>query len=152
MKILGREPALWLSLVAVIVKLSTAFGLDLSDKQQAVVNAFAAAVVGLLVALTVHDGVNAAILGLVQAGMSLAIGFGLHWSADQQSTVMSLASVLIAMWTRTQVTAKVPAKAHTAAGAAGAADAKAVPAQKAAAAKKSGTAQKAAAKKTDKAE
>jgi uncharacterized protein (DUF697 family) len=108
MKILGREPALWLSLLAIVVKLSTAFGLDLSDKQQAVVNAFAVAIVGLLVALSVHDGVNAAVLGLIQAGMSLAIGFGLHWSPDQQSTVMSLASALIAMWTRTQVTAKVP--------------------------------------------
>jgi hypothetical protein len=57
-KIFGREPALWLALLAVIVKLSTAFGLDLTDKQQAVINAAAAALVGVLVAISVHDGIS----------------------------------------------------------------------------------------------
>jgi hypothetical protein len=109
MKIFGREPALWLALLAVIVKLSTAFGLDLSDKQQAVINALAAAIAGLLVSISVHDGVGAAVIGLVQAGLALAVGFGLHWSPEQQATALSLASALVAMWTRTQVTAKVPA-------------------------------------------
>jgi uncharacterized protein (DUF697 family) len=107
-KIFGREPALWLALLAVIVKLSTAFGLDLTDKQQAVINAAAAALVGVLVAISVHDGISAAVLGLVQAGIALAIGFGLHWTPDQQATVMSFAAALVAMWTRTQVIAKKP--------------------------------------------
>jgi len=111
MKIFGREPALWLALIAVAVKLGTAFGLDLSDKQQAVINALAAAIAGLLVAINVHDGIGAAVLGLVQAGLALAVGFGLHWTPEQQATVLSLASALVAMWTRTQVTAKVPATA-----------------------------------------
>src|SRR4051812_3790675 len=111
MKIFGREPALWLALFAVVVKLATAFGLDLTDGQQAGINAGAAAVVGLLVALSVHDGISAAVLGLFQAGLALAVGFGLHWSPEQQSTALSLAAALIAMWTRTQVTAKVPAAA-----------------------------------------
>lgn len=108
MKIFGREPALWLALVAVAVKLSTAFGLDLSDGQQAVVNAIAAALVGLIVAVMVHDGVGAAVIGFVQAAVALAVGFGLHWSPDQQAVVLSFASALVAMWTRTQVTAPVP--------------------------------------------
>lgn len=43
MKIFGREPAAWLALIAVAVKLSTAFGLDLTDGQQATINAVAAA-------------------------------------------------------------------------------------------------------------
>ncbi|WP_329133296.1 hypothetical protein OG552_15510 [Streptomyces sp. NBC_01476] len=113
MKIFGREPALWLALVAVAVKLATAFGLDLTNDQQAVINAVAAAVVGVLVAFSVHDGINAAILGLVQAGLALAAGFGLHWTPEQQSTVLSLTAAVVAMWTRTQVTAKVPAAAVT---------------------------------------
>ncbi|WP_329131752.1 hypothetical protein OG552_11075 [Streptomyces sp. NBC_01476] len=107
--IFGREPALWLALVAVAVKLATAFGLDVTTDQQAVINAVAAALVGVIVAFLVHDGISAAILGLVQAGVALAVGFGLDWSADQQAVVLSLASALVAMWTRTQVTAKVPA-------------------------------------------
>lgn len=108
MKIFGREPAAWLALVAVIVKLSTAFGLDLTDKQQAVINAAAAALVGLIVAFTVHDGIGAAAVGFLQAAIALAVGFGLHWSPEQQAVVLSFASALVAMWTRTQVTAPVP--------------------------------------------
>lgn len=107
MKIFGREPALWLALIAVGVKLLTAFGLNVSGQQQAVINAVAAALVGLIVAISVHDGVGAAVLGFVQAGVALAVGFGLDWSADQQAIVLSLASALVAMWTRTQVTAPV---------------------------------------------
>lgn len=107
-KIFGREPALWLALVAVAVKLSTAFGLDLTSDQQAVVNAVAAALVGLAVAVMVHDGIGAAVIGAVQAAVALAVGFGLHWSPDQQAVVLSSASALVAMWTRTQVTAPVP--------------------------------------------
>lgn len=108
-QIFGREPALWLALVAVAVKLATAFGLDLTDGQQALVNAGAAAAVGLAVAFLVHDGIGAAILGLVQAGIALAVGFGLHWSPGQQSTALAFLAAIVAMWTRTQVTAKVPA-------------------------------------------
>jgi hypothetical protein len=107
MKIFGREPALWLALVAVAVKLSTAFGLDLSNGQQATVNAIAAALVGLLVAVSTHDGIGAAVIGFLQAGVALAIGFGLHWDPEQQATVMSFAAALVAMFVRTQVTAPI---------------------------------------------
>ncbi|MEC3994008.1 hypothetical protein VSR01_10805 [Actinacidiphila sp. DG2A-62] len=108
MKIFGREPALWLALIAVAVKLSTAFGLDLTSDQQAVINAVAAALVGLIVAITTHDGIGAAVIGFVQAGLALAVGFGLHWSPEQQAVVLSFVSAIVAMWTRTQVTAPVP--------------------------------------------
>jgi hypothetical protein len=107
--IFGREPAAWLALVAIIIKLVCAFGLNLSTDQQAWVNAAAAALVGLIVAITVHDGIGAAVVGLVQAGLALAVGLGLDWSADRQAVVLSLASAIVAMWTRTQVTAKVAA-------------------------------------------
>lgn len=103
----GREPALWLALVAVAVKLGTAFGLNLTTDQQAVVNALAAAIAGLLIAVMVHDGIAAAALGLVQAALALAVGLGLDWSADRQAVVMSFAAAIAAMWTRTQVTAPV---------------------------------------------
>ncbi|MHA6765285.1 hypothetical protein [Streptacidiphilus sp. PAMC 29251] len=108
-KIFGREPVLWLALIAVIVKFVSAFWLHTSADQQAVINAAAAAAVGLLVALSTHDGVNAAILGFVQALVALGVGFGLHWAPDQQALVMSLATAVLAMFTRTQVTAPVSA-------------------------------------------
>jgi hypothetical protein len=107
--ILGREPALWLALVAVAVKLSVAFGADLTSDQQSVLNAVAAALVGLVVAFLVHDGIGAAVVGFIQAAVALAVGFGLHWSPEQQAVVLSFASAIVAMWTRTQVTARKPA-------------------------------------------
>lgn len=108
MKLLGREPALWLALIAAGVKLTTAFGAHVTANQQAAINTTAAAVVAVIIAFMVHDGVGAAILGFVQAALAAAVGFGLHWSADRQAIVMSTAAAVVAMWTRTQVTAPVP--------------------------------------------
>lgn len=110
-KILGREPALWLTLVAVLVKVATAYGLNLTIDQQALVNAAAAAIVGLVIAAIVHEGAVAAITGLTQAGIALAVGFGAHLSADQQAALMSLVAIAVGMYVRTQVTAPVSAKA-----------------------------------------
>lgn len=109
MKIFNREPAVLLAFVAVVVKLATAFGLHLTADQQSVINAVAAALVGLVVAVMAHDALSAPILGLAQAALSLALGFGLNWSADQQSVVMSFVAIVVSMFVRTQVTAKVPA-------------------------------------------
>lgn len=109
MKIFGREPAAILAFIAVVIKLVAAFGINLTTDQQAVLNAVAAAAVGLAVAVMAHDSLAAPIYGLAQAGLALAVGFGLHWSADQQAIVLSAVQVAVAMFLRTQVTAKVPA-------------------------------------------
>jgi hypothetical protein len=114
-RILGREPVLWLSLVSIGVKVISAFLVHVSTDQQAVINAAAVAVAGLLVAVTTHDGESGAILGVVQALLALGVGFGLRWTPDQQAMVMSLASMLVAMFVRTQVTAPVAPSAPIAA-------------------------------------
>lgn len=111
MKIFGREPAAILAFVAVVIKLVAAFGVNLTADQQAVLNAVAAAVVGLVVAVLAHDALAAPLYGLAQAALALAVGFGLHWSADRQAVVLSFVQVAIAMFLRTQVTAKVPSSA-----------------------------------------
>jgi hypothetical protein len=109
-KILGREPALWLALAAGLVKLIGAFWLHLSVDQQSLINALIAAIVGLVVARIVHDGMSAALLGVAQGSLALSVGFGLHMSADLQATILSTVGVAIAMFVRTQVTAPVPAE------------------------------------------
>jgi len=91
--------------------MATAFGLDVTGEQQAVVNALAAALVGLVLAVMARDGVGAAVLGIVQAAVALAVGFGLDWSAERQAVVLSVAAAVVAMFDRTQVTAPVPASA-----------------------------------------
>jgi hypothetical protein len=111
MKIFGREPAAIVAFAAVAIKLVAAFGVNLSTDQQAVLNAVAAAAVGLVVAVLAHDALAAPLYGFAQAGLALAVGFGLHWSADQQAIVLSFVQVAIAMFLRTQITAKTPATA-----------------------------------------
>lgn len=109
-KIFGREPVLWLALVAVLVKFIAAFWVHVSADQQAVINVAAAAVMGLMVALIVGDGISAAVLGLIQAVLAVFVGFGFHLDADHQALVMSVATAIVAMFTRTQVTAPVGPK------------------------------------------
>lgn len=109
--IFKREPALWLGLVAITVKLLAAFGLDVSAEQQAVINAVAAALVGLVLAVMAGDAIGAAVLGFAQAALALAVGFGLDWSAEQQAVVLAAAAAVVAMWDRTQIVAPAPAAA-----------------------------------------
>ncbi|MCX5209828.1 hypothetical protein OG689_11080 [Kitasatospora sp. NBC_00240] len=110
-KIFGREPALLLALVAAVVNGLPGLGVDLTSGEQAALNTAAATVVAIAIAVIVHDGLGAAILGLIQALGSLVIGFGFHWNTEQQAAVMLIATAAVAVWTRTQVTAPVPAKA-----------------------------------------
>lgn len=108
MKILGREPALLLGFVAAALKLAAAFGLNVSDTQQALVNAALAAAVGVWLAIIAKDGaLGAAITQLAQAFMALFVGFGLDWTAAKQATVMATIAATLAMWERTQITAPV---------------------------------------------
>jgi hypothetical protein len=76
----------------------------------AVLNAAATAVAGLIVALVVRkDGQVAAILGVAQALLALAIGFGLDLSAERQAVVMSVVGAVAAAFIRSQVVAPVSA-------------------------------------------
>ncbi len=104
----SRDPALWLTLVATAVRLASAFLFHLTGEQQAVVNAAATAVAALIVAFVVaHDGQVAAILGVAQALLALAIGFGLNISAENQAVIMSFVGAAAAAFVRTQVIAPV---------------------------------------------
>jgi hypothetical protein len=46
----------------------------------------------------------AAILGLIQAGLALAIGFGLSLSGEQTALVMAFSAAAVAILTRQSVT------------------------------------------------
>lgn len=106
----GRDPALYLTVFATAVRLGAAFLFHISDEQQAVLNAVATAVAGLIVAVMVrHDGQVAAILGLAQALLALAVGFGLNISAENQAVIMSFIGAVTAAFVRTQVVAPTSA-------------------------------------------
>lgn len=107
---LSRDPALYLTLFATLVRFAAAFVFHFNDGQQAVLNAAATAVAGLIVALVVKkDGQVAAILGVFQALIALAVGFGLDISAERQAVIMSVVGAVAAAFVRSQVVAPVSA-------------------------------------------
>lgn len=112
--LLGREPALWVAVLTAALGALTAFGVNVDANVQAVIVAAASAVLGLVVAITVHDGVAAAVLGLAQALVSLVVGFGYDLSADDQMKIMGLVIAAVAWYTRKVSTPPVPAAASPA--------------------------------------
>lgn len=107
----GREPAVWAGLVAVVVQFVSAFALDVNADVQTGVNVAAAALLGLLVAVKVRDGIVAALTGFAQAALALGMNLGLDWSAVRQAAAMAFITVVAQAFVRTQVTAPVPAAA-----------------------------------------
>ncbi|REF00056.1 hypothetical protein [Thermomonospora umbrina] len=110
MKILGRDPAAWLALVAVGVQFLVAWGVDLSEAQQAGVNAVATMGMGLAIAWVVaRDKVIPAAAGLLTAVLQLGVSFGWDIDQDQIATAGALLTAVLALYLRTQVTARVAA-------------------------------------------
>jgi hypothetical protein len=104
-----RDPALVGGTLLAAVQVALTL-VDWTPDQAALINAFATAVVGFVVALAVRsDRWVPALLGLIQSASAVVVGFGLHWTPEQQAAVMLLATSVAAVATRTQVTAPVPA-------------------------------------------
>lgn len=108
MKIFGREPALLLGLFSAALQFLVAFWLHWDNATVAVVNAAAAAVLGFITAWATRavDGgssLQAAILGLAQALLTLGATFGLDWSAVQVASVMGFVAVLASAYVRGHV-------------------------------------------------
>lgn len=111
MKILAREPALVLGLIAAGVKL-LGYELDVSDGIQTAINAIAAGVVAIIIAFVAQNGAwGAAILQTAQAVMSLFVGLGLDWSADRQALWMASIAATLAVVERFMVTPPLPTTA-----------------------------------------
>jgi hypothetical protein len=109
MKLFGREPALFLALFAALIQVLSTFIVPLTPEQQSLVNAGAVALAGLITAVLVHDGVQAAVLGFLQGLLSLAVGFGAHIDPGRQAVIMAAVAAGIALWVRDRVTAPVTA-------------------------------------------
>lgn len=109
-KVLGRDPAVILAAVGAFWQILSAFGLNFDGQLQAIVTAVVAAVLGLVVAVQVGDGVIAAVTGLITAGISLVSYFALDWSAETQAQVVGAIMLIIAAFVvMPRVTAPVPA-------------------------------------------
>ncbi|MFD9721026.1 hypothetical protein [Streptomyces sp. NPDC059076] len=108
-KFFGREPSAILGLVAVTIQFVSAFIVEVSADTQTLINAAAAATVGLIVAYIVQDGLLAALTGFAQAAMALGMNLGLDWSTARQAAAMITITTIAQFWlVRSQVTAPVP--------------------------------------------
>lgn len=108
-KIYGREPAVWLAALGALWQILSAFGLDFDPQLQSIVTAVVAALLGLVVAVQVGDGVYAAVTGLITAGTSLVSYFALDWSAETQAKFVGALMIVLGLWVRDKVTAPVDA-------------------------------------------
>ncbi|MBA9006267.1 hypothetical protein [Thermomonospora cellulosilytica] len=110
MKVLGRDPAAWLALVAVAVQFLVAWGVDLTEAQQAGVNAVATMAMGLAISWAVaRDKVIPAAAGLLTAVLQLMVSFGWDITQEQIATAGALVTTVLGLYLRTQVTAPVAA-------------------------------------------
>jgi hypothetical protein len=110
MKVFGREPVYILAVVAIGLKLAAAYGLDVTEEQQTLINTVLACLVAVASALVLKTGAaGAAILQLASAMLALFLGFGLDMSAQEQAGWMSLVAAVLALFEHREVTAPVPA-------------------------------------------
>ncbi|GGU90906.1 hypothetical protein GCM10010275_29860 [Streptomyces litmocidini] len=108
MRIFGREPVYILALVAIALKLSAAYGLDVSAAQQGAIMAVLSLAVALVTAIVLKTGaVGAAIVNLAQGALALFLAFGLHIDAETQSLWMAAVEGTVALLIHREVTAPV---------------------------------------------
>ncbi|WP_042174571.1 hypothetical protein [Streptomyces sp. NBRC 110035] len=104
MRLIAREPALLLGLIAAGVKL-LGYELDVSAGVQTAINAIAAGVVAVIIAFVAKNGAwAAAVLQTAQAVMALFVGLGLDWSAGRQALWMASIAAVLAVVERFMVT------------------------------------------------
>ncbi|QJT04343.1 hypothetical protein G9272_32005 [Streptomyces asoensis] len=112
MRIFGREPVYILAAIAVVLKLSAAYGFNVSDEQQGAIMAVLSLIVAIVNAVVLKTGaVGAAIVNLAQGGLALFLAFGLEISAEQQALWMFAVEALVALVIHREVTAPVPPSA-----------------------------------------
>lgn len=111
MKLFGREPATILAFIAVVLKLSAAYGLGVSETNQALIMAFLSCIVAVAEAFILKTGAAfAALVNLAQAAIALFMGFGLDMTATQQSLwMLGIEGGLALFVVRPQVTAPIAA-------------------------------------------
>lgn len=108
MKIFGREPVYLLGAIAIALKLAAAYGLDVTETQQTLINTFLSCAVAVASAIVLKTGAaGAAILQLASAGLALFVGFGLDLSSEQQAGWMSLVAAVLAIVEHREVEAPV---------------------------------------------
>lgn len=109
MKILGRELAVWLAVVASVFQVATSFKFDLDGHWQGIVTAIVIFVFAVFTAIRSGDGIIAMATGVVGALFSLFAAFGLEWSAERQGYIIGAITLIGGFWVRNRIVSPVPA-------------------------------------------
>ncbi|MEJ2886142.1 hypothetical protein [Actinomycetospora aeridis] len=106
---IGREIAQLAQCVgAPLLLILSSLGLHLTEGQQGALNAAIVAVAGFITAAGLsQEKAAAAVAGVAQALIAVALAFGWQLAPDVQGAVMTLVTVGVGLWLRTQVVAKV---------------------------------------------
>lgn len=108
MKVFGREPVAILAFIAVALKLSSAYGWEVSADRQAAIMVVLSCAVAIAEAFILKNGAAfAAIVNFGHAGIALFLAFGLNMSAEQQALWMLVIEGGVAFFVRREVTAPV---------------------------------------------
>jgi len=108
MKIFGREPVYILAFIAIVLKLSAAYGVDVSDAEQGAIMAVLSLIVAVVSAVVLKtEAVAAAIVNLAQGVLALFLAFGLDMAAETQALWMLAVEGAVALLIHREVTAPV---------------------------------------------
>ncbi len=91
MKILGREPALWIALIGAVLTWAAGLGLEFLNAGQAV--AITGAVTGVIIAVTTRPIAPGLFVAAVTALAAMFAEYGLHWS---DAAVTGLGGIILA--------------------------------------------------------
>lgn len=105
---LGREPAALAALARAGIALFSAFFMTLSLEQQGALNAVVAALLGVVVAVSVAaEKAWPLLVGLVEAAVYLAVAFGWQVPAEKQALIVAFTAAVVAVVVRDRVDAPV---------------------------------------------
>lgn len=109
-RILGREPTLWIQLATAVLGFGVTFGWDsLNAKQAAAIVAILTAILGAINAALVRPVAPPAFAAVVTAGATLLAAYGLEMGQERIGMVQLMVIAGLALLTRVQVSPKVPA-------------------------------------------
>lgn len=101
--IFGREPAVWLGLIAAGLALLVPMGVvDFTSDEIALIMAAVTAVFGVITAYLTHDVMLGVLVGLVNAVAALFVGFGVNVNPDLTASIIGVVTVLVSFFQRTQ--------------------------------------------------
>lgn len=105
MRIFGREPAVFLNLLATALAMLVAVGiLDLNEDQLAAVMLVASAVVAVGTAYFTRDVTLGVLVGVAEAIFTLLFSFGIELRPDVTASLLAVITAAFGFFQRTQTT------------------------------------------------